>query len=165
MPGTPQNRRYDPRGLLLGTWKHAGQDAVRANAVYGSRDKQTKSNQQTDLQGVCNRTAGKWGHFHNKKTACSHEDIDYLPQYQGHRFLLTGVAGSECASALPVARIYERKDGCEGAFEKRTVGTVMVNCWNDERRDGTGRASLRGKGGLTSRLGYRFGILIVLSHL
>lgn len=36
MPGISQKRRYDSRGLLLGTWKHSGLDAVRDNVVYGS---------------------------------------------------------------------------------------------------------------------------------
>ena len=89
MPGTPQKRRYDPRGLLLGTWKHAGLDAVRANAVYGSRDKQDRINRRISKESPTGQLASG-GHVNNEKTACSHEDIDYLPPYQGHRFLLTG---------------------------------------------------------------------------
>lgn len=84
-----QKRRYNPRGLLLRTWKHTGLDAVRANAVYGSRDKQNGINRRISKESPTGQLASGRD-FNNKITACSHEDIDYLPQYRGHRFLLTG---------------------------------------------------------------------------
>lgn len=66
MPGTPQKRRYDLRGLLLGTWKHAGLDAVRANAVYGSCDKQNRINRRIPKESPTGQMASG-GNFNNKK--------------------------------------------------------------------------------------------------
>lgn len=82
MPGTPQKRRVDPRGLLLGTWKLSGLPADSANAVYGSRDKKNRINRRISKQSPSGAVVSG-GNYNNKKTACKHQDVDYLPQYQG----------------------------------------------------------------------------------
>ena len=82
MPGTPQKRRLDPRGLLLGTWKASGLQADEANAVYWSRDVKNRINRRISKESPLGRVV-MGGNFNNKKTACKHADIDYLPEYQG----------------------------------------------------------------------------------
>lgn len=82
MPGTPQKRRLDPRGILLGTWKHSGLHADNANAVYGSRDIKNRINRRISKESPLGRVV-TGGNYNHKKTACRHDNIDYLPQFQG----------------------------------------------------------------------------------
>ena len=78
--GTPQ--RLKPRGILLGTWAKSGLHAGASNAVYGSRDKHDRINRRIAKVDVAGRVV-LLGSFDVKRTACKHEDIDYIPKYQG----------------------------------------------------------------------------------
>lgn len=68
--------------MLLGTWKLSGLHAVNSNVVYGSRDKLNRINRRISKESPTgNLTVG--GNYNFKKTACRHEDIDYLDEYKG----------------------------------------------------------------------------------
>lgn len=79
---TPQKRRLDPRGVLLGTWKHSGLPAVQSNAVFGSRDALNRINRRISKETPSGAVV-QGGNMDARKTACSHDDVDYVPRYQG----------------------------------------------------------------------------------
>jgi len=82
-PSSSTPQRLKPKGILLGTWKHAGLPAgTPANAVYGSRDKKNRINRRV-VKVDSSGTMVLGGHYDVKKTSCSHKNIDYLPQFAG----------------------------------------------------------------------------------
>jgi hypothetical protein len=74
--------RSPPKGIFLGTWKHAGLPSGQSNAVYGSRDRLQRINRRiskVDGRGmVVARSL-----FHCRKTACEHDDINYIDRFAG----------------------------------------------------------------------------------
>ena len=53
-PATPTKRRFDPKGILLGTWKGSGLHAGHANAVFGSRDVYDRINRRISKESMSN---------------------------------------------------------------------------------------------------------------
>ncbi|KAI9798656.1 MAG: hypothetical protein M1833_004645 [Piccolia ochrophora] len=78
----------EPLGLFLGTFAASGLPAngVNAlfvpNAVYGSRDQQGRINRRVSKQDRNNR-AVTGGNYDPTRTSCSHQDIDYKPEFAG----------------------------------------------------------------------------------
>ncbi|KAL8688233.1 MAG: hypothetical protein Q9218_005806 [Villophora microphyllina] len=80
-PPTPSPQRLVPKGILLGSWKNSGLHA-NANAVYGSRDVRNRINRRIAKVSVAG-TVVVGGNYDTRRTACSHEDIAYLPTFAG----------------------------------------------------------------------------------
>ncbi|KAL8689012.1 MAG: hypothetical protein Q9218_005218, partial [Villophora microphyllina] len=84
-PATPSKRRQDPKGVMIGTWKHSfpgSPSASRGNAVYASRDRNGR---------VCRRLSKEdpdgnvvvGGQFHAKKTNVKHKDVLHVGEFEG----------------------------------------------------------------------------------
>ena len=67
---------------MLGTWNKSGLPVDQANAVYGSRDKQNRIMRRISKESPAGVVC-QGGHYNSGKTACKHEDIDYLTGFQG----------------------------------------------------------------------------------
>ena len=101
---TPQKQRLVPRGILLGIWKYSGLHADLANAVYASRDRRNRINRRITKVSTSMLPSNST-FYDSKKTACSHKDIDYLPEYQG-------LSEAEVNShIMPLLAAQERSEG------------------------------------------------------
>lgn len=81
-PPTPQKRRLDPRGIYLGMWRGSGLHADKANAVYGLGDKKNRINRRI-FKEMASGAVVVGGRMDAKKTACSHEEVDHIPSFEG----------------------------------------------------------------------------------
>ncbi|KAI4208824.1 MAG: hypothetical protein LQ351_008165 [Letrouitia transgressa] len=75
--------RLTPRGILLGTWKNSGLPPARSHAVYGSRDAKDRINRRISKVGLDGEVIMGINFFDAYKTACKHEDIDYVEKFYG----------------------------------------------------------------------------------
>ena len=81
-PVTPSRRRFDPRGILLETWKGSELSAVTSNAVYGSRDVRNRINRRISKESPDGRVMMN-NNYNRLKTACKHEKVDYVTRFRG----------------------------------------------------------------------------------
>lgn len=82
-PPSTSRQRLKPKGILLGTWTESGLHAsASVNAVYGSRDRHNRINRRIAKVDIAGRTV-LGGNYHVRRTACKHENIDYLAAFRG----------------------------------------------------------------------------------
>lgn len=94
-----------------------------ANAVYGSRDRRDHINRRISKESQHGEVV-LGGAYETRRTACRHDDIDYIPRYQGMS------AEEVNAAIMPLLRAQAREEEME-EWEAELRGGVTP-CYNVE---------------------------------
>lgn len=113
-PPSASKQRLKPKGILLGTWSDSELQAAVSNAVYGSRDVMNRINRRVNKVSMDGLVV-LGGNFDVKKTACSHDKIDYLPEFAG----MSKAEVDSHIMPLLVAQEEEESGGEETARKRR----------------------------------------------
>lgn len=144
---TPQKRRLDPRGILLGTWKVRSPHAVGANAVFVSRDRLGRINRRLSKQTVAGTNANNPA-FNARRTACKHEMINHTARWQGmtkaevdsHVMPLLRVAAglhpTDTSHDLPETPSRRASTARSRAAAKSPLGAIPSKLYHHDEDDG-----------------------------
>lgn len=66
----------------MDTWRGSGLPATQANAVYGSRDRRNRINRRVS-KATNEGTVVTGGAYDAYRTSVRHDEIEYVPRYQG----------------------------------------------------------------------------------
>lgn len=95
-PSSGSKRRQKPKDVFLGTWKRSGLHPAISNAVYSSHDRRGHINRRISKERHNGQVVID-GNFDTRKTACRHENINYIAKCRGMSRLEVGCSAMNCS--------------------------------------------------------------------